>query len=205
MNAQNSVFAYGEVFVISFALFISIFSTSVLSFGYFIFAMLLIYDSRYFLNRAESANAFYKTLTILVPYILVEMLLTIICQYILIDYPDIKFFQKLGIYQIWVIIPDTLTFGDKISASTDSSLVIVQIYTKGILLFFALLEMSILRSNGFKKFQIKTLLDNIRYSPLVAQGQIYQINNVKNAQLIQTAQDYGNLQNMLDKVQEMVK
>jgi hypothetical protein len=65
--------------------------------------------------------------------------------------------------------------------------------------------MSVLRSNGFKKFQIRTLLNSIRYSPLVAQGQIYQLNNIKNAQLVQNAQDYGNLQNMLDKVQEIVQ
>ena len=79
LSTQASMFAYGEVLVIVLALFNAIFSQSLLSFGYMLFAMLLIYDSRFFLTRAESANAFYKTLTYVVPYLLIQMLITVLC------------------------------------------------------------------------------------------------------------------------------
>lgn len=49
MNLENTVYAFGALIVITFAVFISIFSQSILSFGYFIFAMIMIYNSRFFL------------------------------------------------------------------------------------------------------------------------------------------------------------
>lgn len=59
-----------------------------------------------------------------------------------------------------------------------------EIYAKGLLLFFAIIELLVLRSNGYKQFQIKTLMDNIKFSSVVATGLAYQQNNIKNEKVI---------------------
>jgi hypothetical protein len=79
VNLESSVYAYGALIVVTLAVFISIFSQSILSFGYFIFAMIMIYNSRFFLVDPESAIAFERTLWVLAPYIMLEMLLLLVC------------------------------------------------------------------------------------------------------------------------------
>ena len=64
-----------------FVLFISIFAKSLLSLGYFIFSMLLIYNNRSFFKDSESPSSqIYILKYWLMPYLLLDILLQLILE-----------------------------------------------------------------------------------------------------------------------------
>lgn len=65
-----------SLLLIMFILFISIFAKSVLSLGYFIFSMLLIYNNRSFFKHTGSSSSQTRILKYwLMPYLLLDILL----------------------------------------------------------------------------------------------------------------------------------
>lgn len=65
-----------SLLLIMFILFISIFAKSVLSLGYFIFSMLLIYNNRSFFKHTGSSSSQTRILEYwLMPYLLLDILL----------------------------------------------------------------------------------------------------------------------------------
>jgi len=70
------VYTNFSLLMIMFVLFISIFAKSLLSLGYFIFSMLLIYNNRSFFKDSESSsNQVYILKYWLMPYLLLDILL----------------------------------------------------------------------------------------------------------------------------------
>jgi hypothetical protein len=61
--------------MIMFTLFISIFNKSLLSFGYFVFCMVLIFNSRRFFKDPKGFSNQITILRLLVPYLLIDILL----------------------------------------------------------------------------------------------------------------------------------
>ena len=75
------VYTNFSLLLIMFVLFISIFAKSLLSLGYFIFSMLLIYNNRSFFKDSESSsNQIYILKYFLMPYLLLDILLQLILE-----------------------------------------------------------------------------------------------------------------------------
>lgn len=73
---SSIVYTNFSLLMIMFVLFISIFAKSLLSLGYFIFSMLLIYNNRSFFKDSDSAsNQVYILKYWLMPYLLLDILL----------------------------------------------------------------------------------------------------------------------------------
>ena len=67
------------ILLIAFTLAISIFNQSILSFGYIIFVMILVFDNIQFLKNTEGQDRLHKTLKyFMLPYLLIDILLQLI-------------------------------------------------------------------------------------------------------------------------------
>lgn len=55
-----------------------------------------------------------------------------------------------------------------------------QLFAKGITFFLIQLQISILNSNGFKRYNDKVLIDNVEFAKALGLGMAYRQNNTKN-------------------------
>ena len=75
----SASFAIFPMLMIAFTLAVSIFNKSLLSFGYIIFVMFLIEDSKYFFKKWQSKERLLRILEyMLLPYLLFDILLQLI-------------------------------------------------------------------------------------------------------------------------------
>ena len=69
------------ILLIAFTLAISIFNQSILSFGYIIFVMILVFDNIQFLKKKDGQDRLHKTLKYgMLPYLLIDIFLQLIYQ-----------------------------------------------------------------------------------------------------------------------------
>lgn len=76
---SEALYTTFPIILIAFTLAISIFNQSILSFGYIIFVMILVFDNINFLKQREGQDRMYTILKFfMLPYLLVDIFLQLI-------------------------------------------------------------------------------------------------------------------------------
>lgn len=140
--------------MIAFLLAVSIFNGSLLSFGYFLSCMILIYEYGSLLTVARSRTRIIILLKyFLIPYLMLDVGLNLIYQI------PVPYFQSgenewakiVGFEKIWTITPQTLTLGEDVTV-TESKNAMTSYMMKGLTFFFISTMLQILCSHEFIEF-----------------------------------------------------
>lgn len=111
---SETLYTTFPIVLIAFTLAISIFNQSILSFGYIIFVMILVFDNINFLKQRQGQDRLYLTLKyFMLPYLLIDILLQLIYQMPFAAFSDAASWSKaIGFERVWVITPWELVLGD---------------------------------------------------------------------------------------------
>lgn len=126
------------ILLIAFTLAISIFNTSILSFGYIIFVMVLVFDNIRFLKHEQGQARMLCILKYcMLPYLLVDILLQLIYQMPLDVFEhDEPFSAAMGFERFWKITPSLLYLGDDLSIDYSVEASLTTMMLKGVTFFF---------------------------------------------------------------------
>lgn len=171
---QESLFETFPIILIAFTLAISIFNQSILSFGYIIFVMILVFDSIKFLNKGKRSenimsqqerdeqslqdrsknNRLMTTLKyFMLPYLLFDILFQLVYSMPIEAFENTqKWAKAVGFERVWNISPATLNLGDNFAViySIDASLASMML--KGVTFFFISIQLQLLDSYQYKKY-----------------------------------------------------
>ena len=134
----NFIFTFFPMLMISFTLAVSIFNQSLLSFGYMLFVMFLIEDSKNFFKTEEGGHKRLHFILkyLLLPYLLVDILLQLIYQMPVEEFMQDRYrSQVVGFGRVWVIDPPVVTLGENTSVSSHLNRSLASLMMKGITFF----------------------------------------------------------------------
>jgi hypothetical protein len=150
LSACESLYTNFGLLMIAVILFISIFSKSLLCFGYFIFSMMLIFNFRLILQDPTAHGSQLYILSWLVPYLLLDVLVMWLMQYPYGFYFNETQTKYLGVYKVWDIYPNTIEFGVNENVSVSLVFGFGELFAKGIAYFVIQLQIHLLKSEGYK-------------------------------------------------------
>ena len=193
--------------MIAITLAVSVFNKSLLSFGYIIFVMFLVEDSKYFFQSWRSKERLLFVLErMLLPYLLFDILLTLIYQM------PFKEFQKelwwshvIGFGRVWRIDPSVLTLGQEDKPRETLSLNLSMLMLKGVTFFAMSIYIQIIQSRSYKKWMLEKLAKQQERTLKIGQGITYRFNNFKNKKVIKFAQEVDKIEKMLWHVKLLLK
>ena len=112
---SENLFTTFPILLIAFTLAISIFNQSILSFGYIIFVLILVFDNINFFKRSDETNRLYYTLKyFMLPYLLIDILLQLIYQMPFDEFRNQNSWSKaIGFDRVWLITPASIMIGEK--------------------------------------------------------------------------------------------
>ena len=112
---SENLFTTFPILLIAFTLAISIFNQSILSFGYILFVLVLVFDNLNFFKRSEETNRLYYTLKyFMLPYLLIDILLQLIYQMPFDEFRNENSWSKaIGFERVWLITPAMITIGQE--------------------------------------------------------------------------------------------
>ena len=205
---QSVIFTIFPLLMIAFTLAVSIFNKSLLSFGYIIFVMFLIEDSKYFFKEWASKERLLFILEyMLLPYLLFDILLQLIYQMPFKEFSDNKqsWSNVIGFGRVWAINPSTLSLGQEVQPSEHLNVSLAILMLKGVTFFFISLYIQLIRSRSYLKFMHEKLAKQSDQTLKIGQGITYRFNNFKNKKVIKYAQEVDRIEKMLWHVKLLLK
>ena len=156
---SSAIFTIFPLLMIAFTLSVSIFNKSLLSFGYIIFVMFLIEDSKYFFKNWQSKERLLFILeNMLLPYLLFDILLQLIYQM------PFKAFENnetlgniIGFKRVWTVSPSILQLGEEIHPYEHLNVNLSILMVKGLTFFFISLYIQLIRSRSYLRFMDEKL------------------------------------------------
>ena len=201
------IFTYFPMIMIAFTLAVSIFNQSLLSYGYMIFVMVLIEDSKSFFKTEEGGHARLHFILkyLLLPYLLLDILLQLVYQMPFEtlmhshDWSDV-----IGFGRVWIINPDVVHLGENVVVDGDLNKSLASLMMKGVTFFLISVQIQIVESYPYKKFMLKQLGKHQSDSHSVGRGITYRFNNFKNKQVLKSAEETDQIEKMLVTVKRTI-
>ena len=158
-HSERAIFTISPMIMIAITLSVSVFNKSLLSFGYIIFVMFMIEDSKYFFQNWKSKERLLFMLErMLLPYLLFDILLTLLYQ------APFRFFEVehwwshvIGFGRVWHIEPSVLTLGQEEIPQETLSLNLTMLMLKGVTFFAMSIYIQIIQSRSYKKWMLEKL------------------------------------------------